>query len=66
MASFASWNVRGLNNPIKQVEIRRFFQAYRLSLVGIVETKLRKENLDSAMKKCLPLVGALLTMLVLP
>ncbi|KAH7846058.1 hypothetical protein Vadar_009252 [Vaccinium darrowii] len=49
-------NIRGLNNPTKQVEIRNFIQAHRLSLIGIVETKLRKENLDSAMRKCLPLV----------
>lgn len=55
MVTFASWNIRGLNNPIKQVEIRKFIHAYSLSLIGIVETKVRHENLASTMKKCLPL-----------
>lgn len=45
---------RGLNDPIKQVEIRKFIHANSLSLIGIVESKLRKENAVATMKNCLP------------
>lgn len=51
---FAAWNIRGFNNPIKQVEVRKFIHANGLSLIGITETKVRKENLNLTMKKCLP------------
>lgn len=54
MIKFASWNIRGLNNPIKQVKIRKFIQANILSLIGLVETKVRPENLASTMKQSLP------------
>lgn len=54
MIKLASWNVRGLNNPIKQAEIRKFIHANSLSLIGIVESKIRKENMDLSMKHCIP------------
>lgn len=54
MIKLASWNVRGLNNPTKQVALRKFIHANSLSLVGIVESKIRKENMSSSMMCCLP------------
>lgn len=54
MIKLASWNVRGLNNPIKQAEIRKFIHANSLSLIGIVESKIRKENMDLSLKHCIP------------
>lgn len=43
-----------MNDPIKQVEITKFIHANSLSLIGIAESKLRKENAVAAMKNCLP------------
>ncbi|XP_058216931.1 uncharacterized protein LOC131327817 [Rhododendron vialii] len=54
MIKFSSWNVKGLNNPTKQGEVRKFIHFNRLSLMGIVESKIRQENMVGAMKKCLP------------
>lgn len=53
MIKFSSWNIRGLNNPIKQVERRSFILANKLSLMGIVESKIRQENLAVSRKKSL-------------
>lgn len=54
MIKLSSWNSRGLNNPIKQGEVRKFINSHRLSLMGIVESKLRLENMVASMKKSLP------------
>ncbi|XP_058222932.1 uncharacterized protein LOC131332652 [Rhododendron vialii] len=54
MIKIASWNIRGLNSPRKQMEIKKFIHTSRLSLIGIVETKVRQENLAVVMQKCLP------------
>lgn len=40
-----SWNIRGLNNPLEQKEVASF---------GLVETKMRAENLVSAVKFSFP------------
>lgn len=39
----ASWNVRGMNNPIKTKEIKHFLDVHNVSVVGLMETKI-KEN----------------------
>ena len=44
---FGCWNIRGLNDPMKQAEVRRFFHEEKLSLCGLVETKVRDGNLLS-------------------
>lgn len=54
MLKIAAWNIRGLNNPLKQKEISSFVQSQRLSLIGIVETKVRKEHLASTVSHCFP------------
>lgn len=51
---FGSWNIRGLNDPSKQVEVRKFILDNSLSLCGIVETTVRFQNLDGALRNCLP------------
>ena len=38
------WNIRGLNDPIKQAEVRRFLRDEKLSLCGLVETKVKEVN----------------------
>ena len=39
MISLSSWNVRGLNPPLKQDEVRNLINTYKLSLIGLIETK---------------------------
>ena len=42
---FGCWNIRGLNDPLKHAEVRRFFSEEKLSLCGLVETKVKEVNL---------------------
>jgi len=44
MHNIASWNVRGLNNPNKQEDVKLFLNKSKIGLVGLMETKVRKEN----------------------
>ena len=41
MIKIGAWNIMGLNDPNKQVEIRKTILDQKLSLIGIVETKVR-------------------------
>ncbi|XP_056692013.1 uncharacterized protein [Spinacia oleracea] len=45
MDRILSWNVRGLNSPQKQDDIRRFIQKYGVGLVGLLEHKVKGANL---------------------
>ncbi|KAH7861825.1 hypothetical protein Vadar_031371 [Vaccinium darrowii] len=49
-----AWNIRGLNDPLKQKEVLSFIRSQKLSLVGIVETKVRSENFDKTVRFCFP------------
>lgn len=40
------WNVRGLNSPSKQKEIKNFMVAKKISLCCLVETKVKNEKLS--------------------
>ncbi|KAF5198943.1 hypothetical protein FRX31_011471 [Thalictrum thalictroides] len=39
-----SWNIRGLNNPSKAVEVRKLINTQHLKLVGLLETKVKSRN----------------------
>ena len=39
MFKLGAWNIRGLNDPIRQKEARNIIAANKLSVCGIVETK---------------------------
>ncbi|GAV92753.1 Exo_endo_phos domain-containing protein, partial [Cephalotus follicularis] len=39
-------NVRGLNNPSKHNEVRQFISSNSISMIGILESKVRFHNLD--------------------
>lgn len=43
----ATWNVRGLNASEKQCDVMDFVYKNKLGLVGLLETKLRKDKLAS-------------------
>ena len=54
MIKVGSWNIRGLNDPRKQVEVRRFILEHHVSLMGVVETKVRHQNFSPTIRNCLP------------
>jgi len=47
MANIASWNVRGLNWPNKQEDVKTFLQKNQISLIGLLETKAKKEKVQT-------------------
>ena len=46
MVKFASWNIRGLNDPLKQKEVRSFVESHDLDFACILETRVRVSNKD--------------------
>lgn len=51
---FGCWNMRGLNDPIKQKEVRFFVNKNKLSLLGLVEHKIKESNSSRILKSMLP------------
>jgi exonuclease III len=45
-----SWNVRGLNSPLKQHELVRLMQKHKFDVCGLLETKLSSSKLQSMHK----------------
>ena len=50
MVSMASWNVRGLNRPLKQKEVRQVVKDNKLSLCAILESHVDVAQLFSICK----------------
>lgn len=46
MTSIAIWNIRGLNYPAKQKAIRELIHHNKLAIIGIMESKVKEENID--------------------
>ena len=46
MVKFASWNIRGLNDPLKQREVRSFVKFHALDFICLLETRVRTPNRD--------------------
>jgi exonuclease III len=49
-----SWNIRGLNKAFKQREIRKVIRLWKISILCLVETKVRQENMDRVISNTLP------------
>ena len=47
MSQVASWNMRGLNWPNKQEDVKLFLHQNNIGLVGLIETKIRQQKADS-------------------
>ncbi|CAO2816302.1 unnamed protein product [Amaranthus hypochondriacus] len=47
----ASWNVRGMNSPIKIKEVRNFLVENNISVIGLMETKIKEPNAKKIQKK---------------
>lgn len=46
----SDWNIRGLNNPFKQKELKDIFLKYKVDIMGCLETKIQANN-DDRIKK---------------
>ena len=51
MINLCTWNVRGLNDPQKAREIKKFIEINKLQMVGLVETKVRPHNSGKVQKR---------------
>lgn len=54
MVKIGAWNIRGLNDPLKQKEVRRIIFSNNFSLMGVVETKVRLPNIQATAHNCFP------------
>ena len=54
MVKFASWNIRGLNDPLKQKEVRSFVESHDLDFACILETRVRSSNKDRNFNSLFP------------
>lgn len=52
--SIGFWNIRGLNDPIKQKEVRCFVNNNKLSLLGLLEHKIKEDKASRVMKYVCP------------
>ncbi|GFS32294.1 hypothetical protein Acr_00g0021820 [Actinidia rufa] len=46
----SSWNIRGLNSPLKQNGVLKHLRKAKPAIIGLIETKLNKQSLDSFAK----------------
>ncbi|XP_021993289.1 uncharacterized protein LOC110890031 [Helianthus annuus] len=51
MGSLAAWNIRGLNRPLKQKEVRQVMKDNHLQVCAIMETHVDASNVSSVCKK---------------
>ena len=50
MYQLACWNVRGLNDPSKHVEVRNLTFDNKISCIGLIENKLSLDNIENICK----------------
>ena len=48
------WNIAGLNDPIKQLELRKIVNSTNYDIIGIVESKVRLCNINHIASFCFP------------
>ncbi|KAG5548914.1 hypothetical protein RHGRI_014320 [Rhododendron griersonianum] len=53
--NFGFWNLRGLNDPLKQREAKNWVFKNKLSLVGLIEHKVREPKVPTMIKSMFPL-----------
>ena len=54
MIKLAAWNIRGLNDPLKQTELKSFVRVHSLSVVCLLETRIRESNKDRIFTSIFP------------
>ncbi|KAH0696002.1 hypothetical protein KY289_013484 [Solanum tuberosum] len=51
IVNMLSWNVRGLNGPNKQKEVKLLCSEEHVGLVGLLETKIKSNKIDQVADK---------------
>jgi len=54
MDNIVSWNIRGLNWPNKQEDLKLFLHMNKIGLIGLMETKIRLENSNKVAARVFP------------
>lgn len=54
MANILCWNIRRLNWPNKQEDVRLFLQTNQVGLVGLIETKVKEKNVSHIATRTFP------------
>ena len=54
MIKIVAWNIRGLNDPLKQKEVISFVKEHSLRVVCHLETRVRISNKDRIFTSILP------------
>lgn len=54
MSSIISWNIRDLNWPNKQEDVKSFLQLHEVGLVGLLETKVKDKNVSTIARRTCP------------
>ena len=54
MDNIASWNIRGLNWPNKQEDVKIFLHSNKIGLVGLLETKIKEKNIQKVAARMFP------------
>ncbi|KAJ8438642.1 hypothetical protein Cgig2_016388 [Carnegiea gigantea] len=54
MDNIASWNIRGLNWPNKQEDVKMFPHSNKIGLVGLLEIKIKEKNIQKVASNLFP------------
>lgn len=54
MNSIISWNIRGLNSPAKQEDVRVFLRQQKIGMIAFLETKVQHKNIQQVAAKICP------------
>jgi len=54
MTNIVSWNIRGLNWPNKQEELKMFIQRNNIGILGLLETKVKIPKVDDIAARIFP------------
>src|SRR4051812_35441825 len=48
------WNVRGLNDPSKQYQLKRYLKSFNGNIICLLETHVQQDKMDSVVKLLRP------------
>ena len=54
MDNVVAWNIRGLNWPNKQVDVYLFLESNKVGLIGLFETKVKEQNVQTMASRAFP------------
>lgn len=51
MTNFASWNMRGMNSPLRSIDIAMVIEEYKIGWIEMLETKIKEINFTCTRQK---------------